>query len=579
MAESPGPTDDDPSRRTTDAVEARERDRDARMVRGVRWRLVLFSGGATLVVLLLLGVAMYTAVGDSLAATSVARMSARADEIAGYLDGPGRRPPRFDMFVGSDSGTFAYVVDPSDDSVVQAPAFVLEGLVDDVPDVAAVHEAAERGRDVRNRMLEATVRGATIDFPARILSRRVQNDSGARVVQVVQDRTSEVETLDSLLRVLLLGGLLALVAASILGAAYATRALVPIRASLSAQRDALRRQREFAADASHELRTPLTIVRSSVEDLRMHPEQPVAEVGQALDDIDAEVSHMTSLVEDLLLLARSDSGALDLVFQPVELGDVATDAASAMMVPAGERGVRIEVDPQPVMVVGDPQRLRQVVTILVDNAVQHSPPGSAVSVRVRQADATARLVVEDEGPGIRPADLPHVFDRFWRAPGSPTGGTGLGLAIAATIVTRLGGRIGAGAWWCGVHRRAAAERERIAAGVVPFTFAPGPWDLRSLSESVGRLVHVPRSIVPRRHFPHAHRRTRADGVPAGRPDHRGCAAPPRRGSRSHASRGRPGRGPRALRGPFRGDPRRRGDGRRGPALHRWSDVQPGRRRQ
>ena len=264
------------------------------------------------------------------------------------------------------------------------------------------------------------------------------------MVQVVQDRTAEVETLDSLLRVLVGGGLLALVLASLLGAAYATRALVPIRASLAAQREALRRQREFAADASHELRTPLAIVRSSVEDLRLHPDQPVAQVGEALEDIDAEVGHMTSLVEDLLLLARSDSGALDLAFQPVELGDVATDAASALMVPASDRAVRIEVDPQPVMVTGDPLRLRQVVTILVDNAVRHSPTGGTVSVRVRQKDATAQLIVEDQGPGIRPADLPHVFDRFWRAPGSPSGGTGLGLAIAATIVTRLGGRIGAG---------------------------------------------------------------------------------------------------------------------------------------
>jgi signal transduction histidine kinase len=284
-----------------------------------------------------------------------------------------------------------------------------------------------------------------VGFPARILSQGVTSGTGRQVVQVVQDRTAEVETLDSLLRVLFWGGVLALVLASLLGATYATRALVPIRASLGAQRDALRRQREFAADASHELRTPLTIVRSSVEDLRAHRDEPVSEVGQALDDIDAEVGHMTALVEDLLLLARSDSGALDLVFQPVELGDVATDAASAMMTPAVSKGVRIEVDPEPVMVVGDPQRLRQVVTILVDNAVRHSPDGGAVSVRVRREDSMARLVVEDEGPGIRPADLPHVFDRFWRAPASPGGGTGLGLAIAATIVTRLGGRIGAGA--------------------------------------------------------------------------------------------------------------------------------------
>ena len=114
----------------------------------------------------------------------------------------------------------------------------------------------------------------------------------------------------------------------------------------------------------------------------------------------------------------------------------------AMMSPASARGVDIEVDPEPVMVVGDPLRLRQVVTILVDNAVRHSPDRGQVRVRVRRDRVVAQLVVEDEGPGVRPEDLPHVFDRFWRAQNSPGGGTGLGLAIAATIVTRHGGRIG-----------------------------------------------------------------------------------------------------------------------------------------
>ncbi|MBX3030088.1 MAG: HAMP domain-containing histidine kinase [Chloroflexi bacterium] len=425
------------------ATEAAARERDARMVRGVRWRLVLFSGGATLAVLLLLGAAIYTAVADSLADASVARLSSRAQDLRGYLGRPGGRPPRVDMFVGRDTGVFAYIVDPADDSVVAGPAF--DETVTGLPDIDGVRAAMTDGRDVRNGTLTATVSSGAVEIPVRVLSQRVEARAGDRVVQVVQDRTSETETLDSLLRVLIGGGVLALVLASFLGAAYATRALVPIRASLAAQRDALRRQREFAADASHELRTPLTVVRSSVEDLRLHADQPVASVGAALDDIDAEVGHMTSLVEDLLLLARSDSGALDLTLQPVELGDVATDAASAMMTPAAGKGVRIEVDPEPVLVVGDPIRLRQVVTILVDNAIRHSPDGGAIQVRVRRDRSNAQLVVADEGPGIRPDDLPHVFDRFWRAPGAPGTGTGLGLAIAATIVTRLGGRIGAGA--------------------------------------------------------------------------------------------------------------------------------------
>jgi len=408
-----------------------ERARDAQLVRSVRWRLVLFSGGATLAVLLLLGIAIYTAVSSSLASQGVGQLDERAAPIVQWVKGGGAGPaPLALRFGGRTTGTLAVLMD--DDDKYSRPEV---NLPDGLPSLDSAKAARATGRDVRTMSAGG--------YPLRVLSVATKTPQGDQyVTQVVQDRTAEQETLDLLLQVLLGGGVLALVLASMLGAVYATRALVPIRASLGAQREALRRQREFAADASHELRTPLTIVRSSVEDLRLHEDQPVAQVGTALDDIDAEVSHLTSLVEDLLLLARSDSGALDMTLQPVELGDIAADAAFAMMSPAAARGVHIEVDPEPVMVAGDPLRLRQVVTILVDNAVRHSPDAGEVRVRVRRDRSTAQIVVEDEGPGVRPEDLPHVFDRFWRAQTSPSGGTGLGLAIAATIVTRMGGRIG-----------------------------------------------------------------------------------------------------------------------------------------
>jgi two-component system OmpR family sensor kinase len=99
------------------------------------------------------------------------------------------------------------------------------------------------------------------------------------------------------------------------------------------------------------------------------------------------------------------------------------------------------VDPGPAVITGDPARLRQLVMILVDNAIRHSPPGHRVSVSVGTVGTSASLVVEDQGPGISDADLPHLFERFYRAPGAPGGGTGLGLAIAAWIVDRHGGRI------------------------------------------------------------------------------------------------------------------------------------------
>jgi signal transduction histidine kinase len=232
-----------------------------------------------------------------------------------------------------------------------------------------------------------------------------------------------------------------LVVAAGVGTIYSRRALVPIRESLSSQRRALRRQREFAADASHELRTPLTVVRASVEYLRRHADEPVAKVGDALADIDAEVDHLTRLVEELLLLARSDSGAVSIEREPVDLGDVAADAASSLVKPASDRGITIAADPEPTPLIGDAARLRQLVLILVDNALAHSPAGGRVAVTVRRDGDHSRLVVEDEGSGLREEDLPRLFERFWRGAGAPPGGAGLGLAIAHWIVTAHGGTI------------------------------------------------------------------------------------------------------------------------------------------
>ena len=142
-----------------------------------------------------------------------------------------------------------------------------------------------------------------------MLTERLETRTGQPAfLQIAQDRITEQQTLDAMIRVLLVGGAIVVLVALAFGAIYAERALVPIRDSLASQRGALRRQREFAADASHELRTPLTVVRSSVEHLRRQPEVPLREQAEALDDIDAEVTHLTGLVDDLLLLARSDRG-------------------------------------------------------------------------------------------------------------------------------------------------------------------------------------------------------------------------------------------------------------------------------
>jgi signal transduction histidine kinase len=431
----------------TTAPELAAETTDNRLVRHVRRNLVLWSGGTTLVILLALAAALYFAVAGSLASTAIAQLDNRFDQVSSSLTGqrpdPDDTGPYGFLFGGGGSGTIALAVDSNNQVLATRGFRVPPGL----PDMAAVTAARAGGRDVRTGSLASQgfdPHGAatTVNTPIRLLTKDVTVPSGATyTVQIVGDRIAEERTLAVMLVVLVVGGAIVVLVAFGFGTVYARRALVPIRQSLTNQRLALRRQREFAADASHELRTPLTVIRSSVDYLQRHRDEPVAVVGSALEDIDDEVSHMTAIVEDLLLLARSDSGAVALERVPVDLGDVAADGASAMGKPATDRGIRVEVDPQPAVVAGDPARLRQLVMILVDNAIRHSPKDGRVGVAVRAEGNGASLVVEDDGPGIRPEDLPHLFERFYRAPGAPGGGTGLGLAIAAWIVDRHGGKI------------------------------------------------------------------------------------------------------------------------------------------
>jgi signal transduction histidine kinase len=421
---------------SVDAAEQAAVASDGQLVAGVGRRLVLWAAGTTLLVLIGLGIALYVAVAQSLTSSGVHQLDDRASDLRHVIEGPGGRPPDGDdvqtgfIFGGGTSGTFAIILDA--DGKLILPRTLPPGATG-LPNDPALQAAKAAGRDVRLASVETT--------PVRILTTPVESQVGTVYVQVFQDRTAEERTLTVLLTVLLLGGLVVLLVAAAVGTVYSRRALVPIRESLASQRRALRRQREFAADASHELRTPLTVVRASVEHLRRHADDPVAKVGDALDDIDAEVDHLTGLVEELLLLARSDSGAASIERTPVDLGDIAGDAASSLVKTASDRGVTISADPEPTPLLGDAVRLRQLVLILVDNALGHSPRGGAVSVTVRREGDLNRLVVEDDGSGLREEDLTRVFERFWRGAGAPPGGAGLGLAIAHWIVTAHGGTV------------------------------------------------------------------------------------------------------------------------------------------
>jgi signal transduction histidine kinase len=444
LSPTPGPTVGGGVAGGPDAVDTEATEDDARLVRRVRRRLVLFSGGSTLLVLLVLGIALYAAAANTLASASLSQLEDRVDPWVSALQGTASaqsQPPDFGFQVGTRN-TLLFAFDSQGQAVQlgREPYVPLPGLPAQASLAAA--RTAPNGRDTWTGNLSL----GTATVPVRILTQRVtyQTDGQTYFLQALQDRSTEVDTLNTLIVVLIGGGLIVVLVAAGFGWVYAQRALVPIRDSLTAQRAALRRQREFAADASHELRTPLTVIRSSIEYLRRHATEPVATVGDALEDIDVEVSHLATMVDDLLLLARSDSGAVTLERVPLHLDDIAAEAAAAFGGPASSRNVRVVVDPEPVEMTGDPARLRQLTTILIDNAVRHSPAGGEVRVTVRPFGDEAHLSVADRGPGIRPDDLPHVFDRFWRAAGAPAGGTGLGLAIAKWIAERHAGSITAG---------------------------------------------------------------------------------------------------------------------------------------
>ncbi|TAJ99027.1 MAG: HAMP domain-containing histidine kinase [Chloroflexota bacterium] len=420
----------------SDGAEAEALAADGRMVRAVGRRLVAWAAGTTFLVLVVLAVALYLSVSSTLEASGIEQLNARVGAIRQAVEapGPGRprpRPGQDDLPTGFIFGTGTFAIILQADGTVLAPRTA--DLIEGMPNAASLAAAVAGGRDVRTAV--------AADTAVRLVTEPLESEVGRVYVQVYQSRTAEQATLQGLLAVLLAGGVVVVLVAIGFGFVYSRRALVPIRESLAAQRGALRRQREFAADASHELRTPLTVIRASVEHLRRHRDEPVAAVGEALDDIGAEVDHLTRLVEELLLLARSDSGAVSLERLPIDLGDVAADAAGSLAGPAREHGVRVEVDPEPAIVTGDAARLRQLVMILVDNAIGHSPREGAVRVAVRREGASAVLTVEDQGGGLRPEDLPRLFERFWRGAGAPPGGAGLGLAIAAWIVEAHAGRI------------------------------------------------------------------------------------------------------------------------------------------
>jgi signal transduction histidine kinase len=295
---------------------------------------------------------------------------------------------------------------------------------------AAVTAALAQGMDWRTDRL---ANGARV----RLLTYRLDGGTSAalQLGRVLADQDAVLRRL--LMGLLGLGGL----ASGLLGVAswvLAGRSLRPAQL-------AWERQQAFVANASHELRTPLTLMRAGAEVVQRTLPGDDTDRQALLADVLRECDYMSRLVEDLLLLSRLDAGALALERRAVDLPDLIADVQRQVGRLAAARGNLLIAEPVAGTVLGDPVRLRQVLLIVLDNALRYTPAGGTIRVTGLHQGRHVQITVADSGPGMAPAHLPHVFDRFYRtdeARQAASGGTGLGLAIAKALVEAHHGQIG-----------------------------------------------------------------------------------------------------------------------------------------
>jgi heavy metal sensor kinase len=226
-----------------------------------------------------------------------------------------------------------------------------------------------------------------------------------------------------------------------------SRLVVTLNGMLARLEQSFAGLRRFTADASHELKTPLMVLRAGVERGLTHPKTP-QEVLQALDETLDQINQMTEMVDNLLTLARADEGRAPLAVEQTDLRELVADISETAGMLGEDAQIRVKTDipAGPVRLAVDRHRIRELLLNLVTNAIKYTPAGGMVGLSLSEGADGVTLTVSDTGVGIAPGDLPHIFDRFWRADParSRTGeraGTGLGLAITKWIAEAHGGTI------------------------------------------------------------------------------------------------------------------------------------------
>jgi len=288
----------------------------------------------------------------------------------------------------------------------------------------------------------ATAKGSVQNMGLRYIAQNNDAQTDTIVVAFASEQYLN-QSMTSMMQSLGIASVIALLAFFVLSMFLSRWALGPVQRAWN-------QQQQFVADASHELKTPLTVIMANNSILMSNPEASVEEQMQWVESTQTEAKMMQGLVNDMLYLARSESEEQQLVMERVDLSDLARSAALQFEAVAFERGITLEDDiADDVAVQGNAEQLNRVLGVLLDNACKYADEGGRVLVTLQRAGAKAQLKVNNTGTPIPPEDLPHLFDRFYRADKARTrdaqtkqaGGFGLGLAIAHNVVSAHGGNI------------------------------------------------------------------------------------------------------------------------------------------
>ena len=394
------------------------------MIRQLRKKLILINMSLVLVVLL----AVFTALCVT-TATSQQQNAARG--LTALLQRHADDAPKLE--VGEQDEGEGRIPQKNNDLIA---GFVIAVDSEGTASIESVHSVNISGDTAQTLAKLALNSGRSTGLLRAYSLRYLVSSVGGETRIAFLDAGNDIASMAELILTSLLVGALALLAFFFVSLLLANFALKPVEAAWN-------KQKQFVADASHELKTPLTVILANQKILLAHPEQTVSQQRQWIENTQSEGDRMKSLVEDLLFLAKSDDAVGKETLSDVNFSDVAQGSILSFASLAFESGITLSDGIQPGIVLpGSESKLRRLCGILLDNALKYANAGGKVDLELRAEGSCALMSVHNSGDPIPEAELPHLFERFYRVDRARSaGGYGLGLSIAQSIVKAHGGKI------------------------------------------------------------------------------------------------------------------------------------------